>query len=141
MKKISAIILAAVAVLAAGAAAYFFFSRGGSKEGAESSPEPTPELYTYEIKDSFITNIKDSASLFKTSIVLVVNKKDMAEYFDERLYTIRDTVLFMLRDLTEEDILSLDIQDRLRVKIPEELNRVLGIDNIVSVYFNDFVMQ
>ena len=49
--------------------------------------------------------------------------------------------MIILRDLTDEDISSPDIMDRLRSRIPAELNKALEIDNIVSVYFNDFVMQ
>ncbi len=71
----------------------------------------------------------------------MLNKPGMDEFLKAKQFTIRDTLIFMLRGLTEEDISSPDIQDRLRADIPEKLNKALEIDNIVSVYFNDFVMQ
>ena len=37
--------------------------------------------------------------------------------------------------------MSSDIQDKLRVEIPQIVNKALNIDSIVSVYFSDFVMQ
>lgn len=132
MKKI---IIIAIAVIAVGVAAYFLFFNNKPVE------EPEVILYNYAIEDAFITNVKNSQKLFKTSIILVVNQKEMDEQLDENIYAIRDTILMILRDLTVEDISSDDIQSRLRVDISSALNKVLKIDNFVSVYFGDFVMQ
>lgn len=132
-KKIVIIAAALAVVIAAGSAIYFFVLR-------KSGPE-VPQLYDYAIEDAFVTNVKDSTKLFKATVILVVNQDKLDELLDANQYVVRDTVLFILRDLTEEDIRSSDIQDRLRVTIPEALNRALQIDNVVSVYFSDFVMQ
>ncbi len=138
MKKV--IIIIAVLAIALGAAAYFIFLRGKAAD-SEAKPSQTPQLYTWAIEDYFVTNVKDSDKLFKISVVLVLNKPGMDEFLEAKQFTIRDALIFMLRDLTEDDISSPDIQDRLRVAIPEKLNKALEIDNIVSAYFNDFVMQ
>lgn len=134
MKKILIIIIAVV-LIGGGVGAYFLFfsDKGEDKEKVE--------LYNYAVKDAFITNVNDSVKLFKTQVILVVNKKGMEDYLEENTYTIRDTILFILRDLTEDDITSTDIQDKLRELIATEINQALEIDNIVSVYFSDFVMQ
>lgn len=132
MKKI---IFIAIAVIAVGVAAYFLFFNN------KAEAEPEVILYNYAIEDAFITNVKNSQKLFKTSIILVVNQKEMDAQLDENIYAIRDTILMILRDLTVEDISSDDIQSRLRVDISTALNKVLKIDNFVSVYFGDFVMQ
>lgn len=121
------ILIVVIAVIAVGT----LLVSCGRKEG---------ETYNYAIKDAFIANVKDSQKLVKASIVLVMNK-DISEDLDESIHIIRDTVLIILRDLTDEDISSPDIMDRLRSDIPAALNKVLEIDHIVSVYFNDFVMQ
>ena len=134
MKKILIIIIAVV-VVGAGVGAYFLFFSGKEKK------EAPVILYNYAVEDAFITNVKGSQSLLKTSIVLVVNKKDMDEFFRENIYAVRDTVLLILRDLTKDDITSDNIIDRLRAEIPAAVNSKLKIDNIVSVYFGDFVMQ
>ncbi|NCB27434.1 MAG: flagellar basal body-associated FliL family protein, partial [Bacteroidia bacterium] len=65
----------------------------------------------------------------------------LEEFFEENQYIVRDTILFILRDLTEADIRSNDIQDKLRVTIPQALNTALQIENLMSVRFIDFVMQ
>ncbi len=132
-KKMSLVIAALAVLIAAGSALYFFVLR--------DTGEKPPERYDYAIKDPFVTNVKSSQKLFKATVVLVVDKKDMKETLDDNQYTIRDTILFMLRDLEEADIRSSDIQDRLRETIPKALNTALEIDNIVSVRFSDFVMQ
>lgn len=131
MKKI---IIIAIVIIALGASAFFLFFNK-PKEEAEVS------FYNYAIEDAFITNVRESQKLFKTSIILVVNKEEMDEYLEENIYTIRDTILTILRSLTDEDISGMDIQDRLRNEISSALNNALGIDNIASVYFSDFVMQ
>lgn len=131
-KKIIIAAAALAVVLAAGAAVYFFVLR---------KSEPVAKLYDYAIEDSFVTNVKDSSKLFKATVILVLNQDKLGETLDANQYVVRDTVLFILRDLTEDDIRSGDIQDKLRVTIPKALNAALGIDNVVSVYFSDFVMQ
>lgn len=130
-KAVAAIL---IVVLAAGAAVYFFVWKDAGKEGE-------PALYHYAIKNAFVTNVKESSKLFKATVVLVVNEKGLDKLLDAEQYVIRDTILFILRGLTEEDIKSESVQDRLRVSIPQSLNDALQIENVVSVYFGDFVMQ
>ncbi|NCB50690.1 MAG: flagellar basal body-associated FliL family protein [Clostridia bacterium] len=139
-KKIIVIVLAAVLFLGAGAAAYFFYFKD-KIAGKNETPEEVSENYEYAVESSFVTNVKDSSKLFKTTIVLVADEKGMEEFFKAEQNTVRDVILFVLRELTEEDIESEDIQDHLRVSIPAALNKALGTDSIVSVYFTDFVMQ
>lgn len=134
MNKTAIIVIIIIIIIALAAGAYFLFFQDKSDNDGEV-------FYNYAVEDAFITNVKKSEKLFKTTVVLVVNKKDMNEFFKENLFTIRDTILFILRDLTEEDIESTDIQQTLRGTIAEALNEALGIDNIVTVKFSDFVMQ
>lgn len=137
MKKTIIIILALI-VVGGGIAAYFlFFSK--SDEGDEA--DVPVELYTYALEDYFVTNVKNSNMLFKTTVVLVADNAKLQEFLTAKQYVIRDAILFRLRELTEEDIMSSDIQDKLRVEIPQIINKALNIDSIVSVYFSDFVMQ
>ena len=92
--------------------------------------------------DYFVTNVKDSDKLFKVTIVLMLNTDKLNDQLDKKdKYLIRDTILFTLRTLTEEDILNPDIQDNLRKDLTKKLNAALGIDNIVTICFSDFVMS
>jgi flagellar basal body-associated protein FliL len=130
------IIIIAVAVIALGVGAYFLLFR--DKDGGKDAKVIT---YDFAIEDPFITNVKRSEKLLKTSVILVVDKKDLDEFLDKNLYTLRDTVLFILRELTEEDITNTEIQNALRGRIADALNQALDIDNIVNIKFSDFVMQ
>jgi flagellar FliL protein len=136
MKK-TVIIILAILVVGGGFAYFLFFSKGDEKNRADAPVE----LYTYALEDYFVTNVKNSNMLFKTTIVLVADDAKLEEFLTANQYIIRDAVLFRLRELTEEDIMSSDIQDKLRVELPKLVNKALNIDSIVSVYFSDFVMQ
>ena len=133
-KKLILIIIVAL-LLVAGAVVYFFVIKPGNDK------EKPPTYYEYAVKDPFITNVKSSSKLFKTSVVLVLDDKKVSEKLGEQLYTIRDTILFVLRDMTESDFKNQSVQDNLRKTLPDKLNAALNISNIVSVRFSDFVMQ
>ena len=134
MKKKVIISIVIILVLAAVGGAIYFLAL--QDKGDESEP-----IYTYNIEDAFVTNVKDSNKLFKTTIVIVADSDQLADLLSKNQYIVRDTILFLLRDLTEEDIDSDTIQDTLRVEITDALNQALNIENITSVSFGDFVMQ
>ncbi len=133
MKKILIIIIAVI-IIGGGAVYYFLGIRGNSEE-------KVVELSAYVPGDYFVTNVMDSSSLFKVTVVLMLNTDKLEEKLNENEYVIRDAIIARLRKLTEEDLTSSDIQDRLREELASELNKQLEIDNIVTVYFSDFVMQ
>lgn len=131
MKKTLIIIIAAV-VVASGVAAYFIFF---------SNSEPK-EIRTYYVPgDFFVTNIKDSKYLLKTTIVLELNQEGMEEYLTENNHIIRDIIVFTLREKTEDELRRTGIEDTLRTEIVEKIKEEMEIDYIVTLYFNDFVLQ
>ena len=134
MKKII-IIVAAVAVVA-GVALYIFVFSG--------EPADKPEVrIEYSPGDFFTTNIitnSNSVRLLKAGIILVVNAEGLEDMLEQKNARIRDTIIFILRDLTVEEILAEGTQEALRERIITSLNERLGIDNFVEVLFNDFVM-
>ena len=131
MGKKLIIIIVAIAVVAGGL--YFFVFRDKGNDQAV--------YYDYAIKDPFITNVRGSNKLFKTTIILVIDNEKLSKELDKNLFTIRDTILFTMRSMTEEDIKNQSVQDNLRKTIPDKINRALNISGVVSVRFNDFVMQ
>ena len=142
MKKIIIIAAIAVVVIGGGLGAYFiFFANKATDPNAEPTETPPPPTYTYALDNYFVTNVKDSNLLFKTTIVLVTTDAEMEDFLTENQYIIRDTIIFRLRELTEEDIMTNDIQEKLRGELPQILNKALNIETIVTVYFSDFVMQ
>lgn len=124
-----------VLLVAAGAAAAIYFLMPRSEK---------PIVYGYYSPgEYFVTNVNNSNRLLKVSVVLVLNSDDAGLQSDltAKNSQIRDTLIFIFRDLGEEDIKSAGSQDNLRENIVESLNNRLEIDNIVGVLFNDFVMQ
>jgi len=132
MKKVIIIIVAVLVV--AGVAVYFLFLK----------PAPEPELSYYSPGESFVTNIKDSVRLLKTSVVLEVSTTDteeVQEYLRENNHVIRDIIVFTLRGKTEEELRSMGIDEGLREELRKNISKKMGIDYLQKVYFNDFVIQ
>ena len=136
MNKKLIIIIAAVLVVAAAVCVYFFVIA-----------KPPEKIYSdYEPGDYFVTNVKDSNSLIKTTIVLelYVYEKDLddiTEYLTKNNHIIRDIIVFTLRSKTEEELRSQDIDKTLRQEIVQSISEQMGIDYISTVYFNDYVIQ
>jgi len=104
------------------------------------SSEPKVVRVEYSPGDYFTTNVSGSYHLLKVVPILVVNREGLEDTLKECNATIRDTIIFILRDLTEDDIMAPGNQDDLREKIVTALNERLGVDYFVEVIFNDFVM-
>ena len=128
-KPIIAIII--ILIIAGGALYFFMFS--GDREKKEVRVEYSPG-------DFFTTNVKESTKLFKSSVVLVVNEEGLEGKLKMENARIRDTIIFILRDLTEEEIRAPGTQDILRDRILTALNGRLGTDSFIEVLFSDFVM-
>lgn len=135
-KKTIIIIMAAVLVLGSLAVYFLFFAP------KEEAVEPKN---VYVPGDYFVTNIKDSYSLLKVTIVLEVNKdaedEEFVDFLTANNHIIRDTIVFILREKTEEELRASDIKQTLGAEIVQKVNDALGIDNIKTVYFNDYVIQ
>ncbi len=132
MKKIIIIIVAVLLVV--GGAVYFLFLQ----------PPPQPEISFYSTGESFVTNIKDSLRLLKTSVVLEISTtetEDIKTYLTENNHVLRDIIVFTLREKTEDELRSMDVQDGLREEIRTNISDKMGIDYLQKVYFNDFVIQ
>ena len=131
MKKGIAVIVVIVIIAAA---ALYFFMFSGAMEKADVHVEYSPG-------DFFTTNVKESTRLLKTSIVLVVNDDGLIKLLEAENTYIRDTIIFILRDLTEEEIRAPGTQNELRDSILSALSERLSTNNLVEVLFSDFVMS
>jgi len=132
MKKILIIVIATLIV--AGAAVYLLFLM----------PPPAAETVYYVPGDYFVTNIADSTRLLKTTIVLELSTTDpdgVTAYLTENNHILRDIIVFTLRSKTEEELRSNEIEKTLRDEIVNNLESKMGLDYIVTIYFNDYVIQ
>jgi flagellar FliL protein len=135
MKKKTMIYL--VVILAIGAAVAYYFMTSNSSE----------KIYSYyEPGDYFVTNIKDSKALIKTTIVLELYapERDMDEitsYLKQNNHILRDIIVFTLRSKTEQELRAQNIDETLREEIVKSISEKMGIDYISTVYFNDYVVN
>lgn len=140
-KKVLIIIIVVLVVALAGGAVWFFVLR-----------DTEPKYTQYSPGDYFVTNLLDSSRFFKTTVVLVVEEdKKFLEKLTKENAQIRDSIIFILRSLSEEDVSGPGSEQTLRQLIIDELNECLmdpeeyanpnARDKIVDVYFNDFVLQ
>jgi len=98
-------------------------------------------ITSYVPGDYFVTNIKDSARLLKTNVVLELTTDKAEEFLVANNHIIRDVIIFTLREHTEEELRSSGIEDILGVEIVTNLESALEIEYIQRVYFDDFVVQ
>ena len=103
--------------------------------------DPPIKYTNYSPGEFFVTNVDNSNRLLKTAVVLVLDTDKHQEMLEEKNALIRDTIIFLLRDLDENMIKAKDTMDILRTQLIETLNATLEITSIVEVHFNDFVMQ
>jgi flagellar FliL protein len=136
MKKKLILIILVVLIVVSAVCLYFFVFK--------KAPE---KVYSYyEPGDYFVTNVKDSTSLIKTTIVLEIyayekDMEDITAFLTQNNHIIRDIIVFTLRSKTEEELRSQDIAAELRDEIVQRISERMDIDYIATVYFNDYVIQ
>ncbi len=132
MKKILIIVI--VVMILMGVAGYLLFLM----------PPPAAETIYYVPGDYFVTNITDSTRLLKTTIVLELSTAEadkVTEYLTENNHILRDIIVFTLRSKTEDELRSNGIEETLRTELVNNLESKMGLDYIVTIYFNDYVIQ
>ena len=137
MNKKIIIIVVAVLLVAGGAA---FFLLGNSKK------EPVMYKHLYD-PEQMVTNIKEGKHLLKTAIVLEVEtkKKELDDktlkLLDSQKIQMRDIMNSILKAKTLTELESDEIKDKLRNEIVTALKKELELDILVTIYYNDFVIQ
>lgn len=151
MKKNSGLI-ALIVVAALGIGAYFVFFQ-------DKGPV-TPPLLNHKPGDYIITNIYGSARLMKLTPVLVFEnipedvQIQVTEYLTLQEPIIRDTIIFVIRAMTEEELREPGVEDAVRESIMQKLHERLSfaelgdaakagvtMDNLKTINYYDFVLQ
>lgn len=133
MKKPIIIAIAAVAVAAIGITVYFL-----------GAPKPDRQYY-HSTGEPFVTNVINSDKLIKTAVVLGLSK-DVSDELTEKNAVLRDCILYVLRNQTEEQYQQGNLQQQLSDAIVSRLNGMFPQKEgeaplFIKAYFNDFVMQ
>ena len=137
MKK--KVLIFIVLIVVGGVAAFLLL---GAKKTTETVKLPT--YFTYQPGDYFITNVKDSKALLKTTIVLELEEKDREKqdtFLADNEQIIREVIVFALSDKTEEQLRSSGIHEELRAELIRKISEKLGMDYLHTIYFSDYVLQ
>ncbi len=140
MKKLTVPLIVVLLVAVGGMAYMLFFNKSLQQEPVKRKAT----YFTFTLEKEFITNVKNSQSLFKTSITFEIEQEKEEEqkaFLEENTPVIRDSILFLLREKTYDELRASDIRDKLSKQIVELLNEKLDVEYLKSVYFNEYVVQ
>ncbi|MGI6188194.1 MAG: flagellar basal body-associated FliL family protein [Clostridiales bacterium] len=141
MRKKLIIIFSILAILIIGIAiaVYIVWNLPQTKDRADKKEKK--EVILVHDNNPFITNLKDSDSYLKVDISIEIEDPKEAEILKKNMYKMRDRVIKILRNVSEDDMKRSDIQESLKNEIKQDLKENLKIDTIIGIYFNDFVVQ
>jgi len=145
MKKLLAIIIPLFVILFVGMGfiLYLMLNPSNPANGAQKDDKGDikREVFVFHDDQPFITNLKDSDSYLKADISIEVENQKDVEVLNKNLHKVRDRIISILRNVSEEDMKRSDIQEILKNRIKQDLQESLKIDTITGIYFNEFVMQ
>lgn len=152
-KKLLLIIVIVVVVLLGGLGA-FFALKGSKGKTTQEEQEETEEggdathggeegdlsgaLFPLE---AFIVNLQVKGSFLKTSIQLEFGQPELPAGLENQVPKIRDSILRLLSTKQAGDILSGDGKEKLKEEIKVAVNNTLGAEDVVQVYFTEFIVQ
>lgn len=131
MKKVKWILIILVILIVAGVATYF---------GLLNRPEKDYRFH-YDPGDFFVTDIQDSRRLLKTDVIISMADHRRNDFYIEHNHRIRNTIIFVLRNMNEEELMRNDIEAVLNLEMTRRLNREFEVKEFIQVYFNEFVIQ
>ena len=81
------------------------------------------EVILVHDNNPFITNLKDSDSYLKVDISIEIEDPKEAEILKKNMYKMRDRVIKILRNVSEDDMKRSDIQESLKNEIKQDLKK------------------
>ncbi len=96
--------------------------------------------YTYDPGD-FITNVRNSKRYLKTCLVIEDAVRSEVRFMEDNNHKIRDIIMDILTQLTEEDLKDVKLRDKLKDEIEKKLSDELDLKGITDIYFSEFVVQ
>jgi flagellar basal body-associated protein FliL len=136
MNKTIVVIIAVLLAITIGIGTYIIFLLIPSN--GENGELPG---YVYSTGDKFLTNLKSDGHYIKADILFEVSDKSTLKILEKNNHRIRDRIIEILGDISEDDLNQEDFKKNLRNLIRDDLQNILKIDKIRGVYFNDFIIQ
>jgi len=160
-KKKLFIIIGAVVVLLIVAGGAFFMLKGGKKaaegEGEEATDESTESSGekggegkeggkgslsgSIVPLDTFIVNLQVKGSFLKTTIQLEFGEPGQPHTLEADMPKVRDAIIRIMSGKTAQDILSVEGKEKLREEVKDGVNNAMGSEDVVNVYFTEFIVQ
>lgn len=134
-KGLTIIIISLVALIIGVMIGIFVYMNGpGETKGKE--------LLTYNtgIEDLYC-NIKDSKKVVKINMVIETKNTKLNESLESKKFLIRDLTNEIVVSKTDQDLLGEDGQAKLKKEILARLEEVFKSEEIINIYFNDFIIQ
>ena len=79
---------------------------------------------SYDPGDEFITNLKGNSSFVKVDIIIEMKDNKKIKFMTNNNYKIRDSIIYVLRTKTKEDMNKESIVDELKNDIIAKLKRL-----------------
>lgn len=98
------------------------------------------ETYEYNLGE-FSTNLGNTRSYFKGSIILEVTNEKLIPTIEEKNVQIRDGIISILIEKNSEEILDVEGQSKLKNEILKSVSSIIDSDGINNIYFADYIVQ
>lgn len=135
-KTILIVIVILLVALIAGIIVGIFIFSNNSKE------KKIKPIKTFSITmDELYCNIKDSKKILKVKITLETTSEKTIESLTTKQFLVRDQVNKIVRSLTDEDLQGKEGQIKLQNEIKTNLVELFQDENIINVFFDDFIIQ
>lgn len=134
-KRSLTIIIVSLLVLVIGIGIGIFVYTNGSGEKIVEVP-----TYTVGMEDLYC-NIKDSRKMLKINIVVETKDEELKKIMESQKFLIRDLTNEIIVSKTEDDLLIENGQRELKKEILKDLIETFESEKIINIYFNDFIIQ
>ncbi len=146
MKKVLLIVGPLLLLAAGGAAAYFMTAeQPAPPPGAEAAPveEELGDPVYVKLDPPLLINFTHRGNLryLQTTLEAMHRDQEVVDDVTLNLPLIRNNLIMMLSDQSYDDLFSKTAKEELRLKINDEVAKVIDAEPPVEVFITSFVMQ
>lgn len=142
MNKKIIVIIGVVVVLAVALVLGVFFGMkyaGNGEKGGEV--DILSETITQIEVGEMYSNLSESKKIAKMNITIAVNDPELQTLMESRMSVIKDEINKAVRGKTEEDVVGVNGQVNLKAELLKKLKEIFKTEDIVDIYFNEFIVQ
>lgn len=141
-KKKIIVIIAIVVVLAVALVLGVVFGMKYAGNGEKSGEVDilSEEITQIEVGEMY-SNLSESKKIAKMNITIAVNNPELQTLMESRMSIIKDEINKSVRGKTEEDVVGVNGQVNLKTELMNKLNEIFRTEDIVDIYFNEFIVQ